>query len=69
MELLDSRGNPTVGCRLVLSDGTIGCGVVPSGASTGVHEAYEWRDNQKERYFGKGVRLAVAAIRVFSLVS
>ncbi len=65
VELLDSRGNPTVGCRLVLSDGTIGCSVVPSGASTGVHEAYEWRDNQKERYFGKGVRLAVAAINDF----
>lgn len=62
VELLDSRGNPTVGCRLGLSDSTYAISVVPSGASTGIHEAFEWRDNDSKRYFGKGVLQPVAAI-------
>jgi enolase len=58
-EILDSRGNPTVEVEVVLEDGTMGRAAVPSGASTGVHEAVELRDGDKRRYVGKGVIKAV----------
>jgi len=58
-EILDSRGNPTVEVEVVLLDGSMGRAAVPSGASTGVHEALELRDGDKKRYLGKGVSLAV----------
>ena len=58
-EILDSRGNPTVEVEVVLEDGTLGRAAVPSGASTGVHEAVELRDGDKRRYVGKGVIKAV----------
>ena len=58
LELLDSRGNPTVGATVHLTSGLHGSGAVPSGASTGVHEAVEMRDGG-ERYGGKGVTKAV----------
>ncbi|MBS0203269.1 MAG: phosphopyruvate hydratase [Planctomycetes bacterium] len=58
-EILDSRGNPTVEVDVELEDGTIGRAAVPSGASTGAHEACELRDGDKGRYLGKGVRKAV----------
>jgi enolase len=58
-EILDSRGNPTVEADVILVSGTVGRAAVPSGASTGEHEANELRDNDKERYGGKGVSLAV----------
>ena len=61
-EILDSRGNPTVEVDVVLEDGSLGRAAVPSGASTGAHEAVELRDGDKTRYFGKGVRKAVAAV-------
>src|SRR6202163_325386 len=61
-EILDSRGNPTVEVDVVLEDGTLGRAAVPSGASTGAHEAVELRDGDKKRYFGKGVQKAVAAV-------
>jgi enolase len=61
-EILDSRGNPTVEVDVVLEDGTLGRAAVPSGASTGAHEAVELRDGDKARYAGKGVQKAVAAI-------
>ena len=61
-EILDSRGNPTVEVDIVLSDGSVGRAAVPSGASTGVHEAVELRDGDKARYGGKGVRRAVANV-------
>jgi enolase len=61
-EILDSRGNPTVEVDVVLADGSRGRAGVPSGASTGAHEAIELRDNDKERYLGKGVRSAVEAV-------
>lgn len=54
-EILDSRGNPTVEVRLTLDDGIVGIGRVPSGASTGTHEALEMRDGDMKRFFGKGV--------------
>jgi enolase len=54
-EILDSRGNPTVEAAVVLEDGSIGQAAVPSGASTGEHEAVELRDGDKSRYVGKGV--------------
>lgn len=57
-EILDSRGNPTVEADVYLADGTIGRAAVPSGASTGEHEAAELRDNEKSRFLGKGVRKA-----------
>jgi enolase len=59
LEILDSRGNPTIEVEVVLSDGSVGRAAVPSGASTGVHEALELRDGEKDRYLGKGVTLAV----------
>ncbi len=61
-EILDSRGNPTVECDILLEDGSFGRASVPSGASTGVHEALELRDGDKKRYLGKGVKKAVRNI-------
>ncbi|RYX92402.1 MAG: phosphopyruvate hydratase [Bradyrhizobiaceae bacterium] len=61
-EILDSRGNPTVEVDVVLEDGSIGRAAVPSGASTGAHEAVELRDGDKSRYLGKGVQKAVDAV-------
>ncbi len=61
-EILDSRGNPTVEVDVILEDGTLGRAAVPSGASTGAHEAVELRDGDKSRYFGKGVLKAVEAV-------
>jgi enolase len=61
-EILDSRGNPTVEVDVTLEDGSMGRAAVPSGASTGLHEAVEKRDGDKTRYMGKGVREAVAAV-------
>lgn len=61
-EILDSRGNPTVEVDVVLEDGSIGRAAVPSGASTGAHEAVELRDGDKDRYLGKGVLAAVDAV-------
>src|SRR6266853_219460 len=61
-EILDSRGNPTVEVDVVLEDGSLGRAAVPSGASTGAHEAVELRDGDKKRYLGKGVRMAVDAV-------
>jgi enolase len=61
-EILDSRGNPTVEVDVVLEDGSIGRAAVPSGASTGAHEAVELRDGDKARYLGKGVQKAVSAV-------
>jgi len=61
-EILDSRGNPTVEVDVVLESGALGRAAVPSGASTGAHEAVELRDGDKSRYGGKGVQKAVAAV-------
>jgi enolase 1/2/3 len=61
-EILDSRGNPTIEVDVVLEDGSLGRAAVPSGASTGAHEAVELRDGDKTRYLGKGVQKAVAAV-------
>lgn len=61
-EILDSRGNPTVEVDVILEDGSMGRAAVPSGASTGAHEAVEKRDGDKGRYMGKGVLEAVAAV-------
>ncbi|MCA8878464.1 MAG: phosphopyruvate hydratase, partial [Rhodobacteraceae bacterium] len=61
-EILDSRGNPTVEVDVILEDGTMGRAAVPSGASTGAHEAVEKRDGDPARYKGKGVLEAVAAV-------
>ncbi|MFP3089483.1 phosphopyruvate hydratase [Treponema sp. TIM-1] len=61
-EILDSRGNPTVEVDVILEDGSLGRAAVPSGASTGEHEAVELRDGDKDRYLGKGVLKAVANV-------
>ncbi len=61
-EILDSRGNPTVEVDVVLADGTVGRAAVPSGASTGAHEALELRDGEPNRYGGKGVQKAVCNV-------
>jgi enolase len=61
-EILDSRGNPTVEVDVILEDGALGRAAVPSGASTGAHEANEKRDGEPDRYLGKGVRDAVEAV-------
>ena len=61
-EILDSRGNPTVEVDVMLDGGAIGRAAVPSGASTGEHEALELRDGDKKRYLGKGVLKAVASV-------
>ena len=63
LEVLDSRGNPTVSARVTLRDGSRGEALVPSGASTGKHEALELRDGDPKRYLGKGVRKAVSNVR------
>lgn len=70
-EILDSRGNPTVEVDVILSDGSQGRAAVPSGASTGLHEAAELRDGEVGRYHGKGVRKAVESVNsdIFSLVA
>ena len=59
-QILDSRGNPTVEVDVTLEDGSMGRAAVPSGASTGAHEAVELRDGDKSRWGGKGVEKAVA---------
>lgn len=61
-EVLDSRGNPTVEAEVYTEDGAMGRGIVPSGASTGEHEAVELRDGNKDRFGGKGVEKAVANV-------
>src|SRR4029078_6523441 len=61
-QILDSRGNPTIEVEVTLSDGSFGRAAVPSGASTGVHEAWELRDGDKSVYLGKGVTQAVANV-------
>src|ERR1700687_2703585 len=61
-EILDSRGNPTVEVDVTLESGALGRAAVPSGASTGAHEAVELRDGDKARYGGKGVRRAIDAV-------
>src|SRR5437868_3841454 len=58
-EILDSRGNPTVEVEVITADGSTGRAAVPSGASTGAHEAHELRDDDPKRFAGKGVRTAV----------
>ena len=70
-EILDSRGNPTVEVDVVLEDGAMGRAAVPSGASTGAHEAVELRDGDKGRYLGKGVQKAVDAVNgeIFDAIS
>ena len=62
-EILDSRGNPTVEADVWLEDGSMGRAAVPSGASTGEHEAVELRDGEKSRYLGKGTQKAVGHIK------
>ncbi len=62
-EILDSRGNPTLECEITCASGSVGRAAVPSGASTGEHEAHELRDGDKGRYGGKGVRTAVENVR------
>lgn len=61
-QVLDSRGNPTVECEVILEDGSFGVAIVPSGASTGEHEAHELRDGDASKYLGKGVEKAVENI-------
>src|SRR5215211_208792 len=61
-QILDSRGNPTIEVDVILEDGSIGRAAVPSGASTGAHEAVELRDGDKSKYLGKGVTKAVDAV-------
>src|SRR5450432_2417974 len=61
-EVLDSRGNPTVEAEVGLDNGVLGRAIVPSGASTGEHEALELRDGDPQRYFGKGVLKAIANV-------
>jgi enolase len=70
-EILDSRGNPTIEVDVVLEDGSMGRAAVPSGASTGAHEAVELRDGDKNRYGGKGVKKAVESVTrdIFDAVS
>ncbi len=70
-EILDSRGNPTVEVDVMLEDGSFGRAAVPSGASTGAHEAVELRDGDRDRYSGKGVRSAVDAVNgeIFDAIS
>ncbi len=61
-QILDSRGNPTVEAEVRLADGSFGRAAVPSGASTGMHEAWELRDGDKQKFLGKGVSKAVANV-------
>src|SRR3954447_23606561 len=69
-EVLDSRGNPTVEVDVILESGALGRAIVPSGASTGEHEAWELRDGDKKRYGGKGVLKAVGNVNgpIFSAI-
>ncbi|HCJ83332.1 MAG TPA: phosphopyruvate hydratase, partial [Parachlamydiales bacterium] len=62
LEILDSRGNPTLQVTVTTEGGSLGCAAIPSGASTGEHEAVELRDNDKKRYFGKGVQKAATNV-------
>src|SRR6187551_1613979 len=62
LEVIDSRGNPTVEAEVVLASGARGRAIAPSGASTGSREAHELRDGDKKRYLGKGVTKAVANV-------
>ena len=62
-EILDSRGNPTIEAKVILDNGLVAKASVPSGASTGVHEAHELRDGDQQRYGGKGVLKAVANVK------
>ena len=66
-EVLDSRGNPTVEVDVKLQDGALGRAIVPSGASTGEHEAVELRDDDKDRYLGMGVKNAVQNVNTIIL--
>ncbi len=70
-EILDSRGNPTVEVDVTLEDGSFGRAAVPSGASTGAHEAVELRDGDKARFSGKGVLKAVELVNgeIFDAIS
>ena len=61
-QVIDSRGNPTVEAEITLAGGAVGSAIVPSGASTGEHEAWELRDGVKDRFLGKGVTKAVANV-------
>ena len=61
-EIIDSRGNPTVECDIIFSDNSFGRAAVPSGASTGTYEAYEKRDVNDKRYFGKSVLKSVKLV-------
>ena len=63
-QVIDSRGNPTVEADVSLAGGAVGRAIVPSGASTGEHEAWELRDGVKDRYLGKGVTKAVANVKI-----
>ena len=62
--ILDSRGNPTVEADIILEDGTIGRASVPSGASTGTHEAIELRDKQQNEYLGRHVKSAIETVHM-----
>ena len=62
-EVLDSRGNPTIEADVITGSGVVGRAIVPSGASTGAHEAHELRDGDKKRYGGKGVLKAVENVQ------
>ena len=64
-QIIDSRGTPTLEVDVKLSDGSFGRAAVPSGASTGIHEALELRDRDKKRYIGKGVKQAIHNINEF----
>ncbi len=70
LEVLDSRGNPTIQVEVATSGGAVGVGIIPSGASTGSHEALELRDEDKKRFSGKGVKKAMEAVekKIFPLV-
>ena len=71
-EVLDSRGNPTLASEIILSDKSSSVSYIPSGASTGKHEAIEMRDFDKDRYFGKGVLKAVNLVNThqnYSLIN
>ena len=61
-QIIDSRGNPTVEVDVKLEDGSMGRAAVPSGASTGAHEAIELRDTESKKYFGKGVQKAISNV-------
>ena len=62
-QVLDSRGNPTIEVDVELDGGAVGSAIVPSGASTGEHEAWELRDGEKDKYLGKGVLKAVKNVQ------